>query len=268
MTRATGIDVSAHNAGSIAGALVGQSFAFVRATYGTWADPAYAAHAREVRAAGLVLGAYHFLTAAGSAAAQATAFLAAAAPEPDLYVLDFEQEPGQPPITPALGRAFIDELHRRGLRVGLYASESGYPELGQDWRWIAKWGDVAPRVPCAFWQYSGAGLDRDAFCGADLRAFVLAQGVPAPGNQPPAIPPALSGYNLFPLTAHRLVALAAGTELVTAAGVHYTTLDAPAELGLLFATPGHYAVADGDAAVFVKRDAAGVIRTGDANVGQ
>ena len=174
----TGFDVSVYQAHTPA--LSGKGFLFARATYSTAADPLYAAHIANARAAGLVVGAYHF-GVNGDAGAQARAFLAAAG-KVDLYVLDLESDGARPRMSDQQARTFIAVLRGLGHKVGLYHSESGFPSLGQDYNWIAKWGPTPPARSWAFWQYRGSPLDLDVFNGdlADLHRFIGRTVPPAP----------------------------------------------------------------------------------------
>ena len=78
-------------------------------------------------------------------------------------------------MTTAQARVFIAEVHRAGRKIGLYHSRSGFPSLGQDWNWIAQWGDTPPNMPWAFWQWQGSPLDRDMFNGDHTALRKLAQ---------------------------------------------------------------------------------------------
>jgi hypothetical protein len=163
-----GIDISRHQ--PTTPALTGLSFAFARATYGSYGDSKYAVHSAAFRAAGIVSGAYHFGRSTPSPEAQAAAFLKAAAGA-DLLALDLESDGGNVPMSAAQARAFIAAVRAAGRKIGLYHSRSGFPSLGQDWNWVAKWGSSAPTgIPWAFWQWQGSPLDRNRFNGtlADL----------------------------------------------------------------------------------------------------
>jgi hypothetical protein len=173
-----GLDVSAHQTATPD--LSAVDFLFARATYGTFPDNKYGQHVAKARAAGLVVGAYHF-GRAGDPIEQANAFIAAAAGNPDLYVLDLESDGGNPAMSLTQARAFIVAVKRVKVnhKVGLYHSDSGFPSLGQDFNWVAKWSPTPPARPWAFWQYRGSPLDLDRYHGtvAQLRAFA---GIVAP----------------------------------------------------------------------------------------
>ncbi len=169
----------------------GASFLIARACYGTWVDSMYATHERRARAAGLAVGAYCF-GRHGDVGGQVDTLLRVA-PNADFYALDLESDGANPPMTHEEAAAFIRGMHARGKRCGLYASESGYPELGQDWRWVANWA-YQPSIDWQFWQHTGGPLDRDRFAGTkeDLDTFIGRQKMteqpitPAPA---PYVPP-------------------------------------------------------------------------------
>lgn len=148
-------------------------FAFCRATYGNFRDDRYSHHAAKVRQAGRILGAYHFARNGSivPVAAQAGAFLTVAAGA-DLLALDLERDGHNPRMTDNEAREMIDQVHRRGRRIGLYHSESGFPSLGQDFDWVANWSHEPVRH-WDIWQSQGSPLDRDRFKGtaADLTAL-------------------------------------------------------------------------------------------------
>lgn len=156
-----GIDISKWQATTPS--LTGLDFAFARSTYATTVDPKYAMHTAAFRAAGLVVGAYHFGVGFVSPAEQVRAFLAVAK-NADLLALDLERD-STATMTAAQAREFIAAIHAAGRTVGLYHSRSGFPSLGQDWNWVAKWGTTPPDMTWAFWQWQGSPLDRDKFNG-------------------------------------------------------------------------------------------------------
>jgi hypothetical protein len=162
LTTLRGIDVSHWQATTPS--LTGLAFLFARATYGTQPDDKYATHIKNARSRGLLVGAYHFGRNL-SVSAQVTAFLNRAG-NVDFYVLDWESDSGNPKMTTTQARNFIALVKSAtGKPVGLYASESGFRDLGQDYNWVAKWGGSPPTIPYAFWQYRGSPLDLDLFNG-------------------------------------------------------------------------------------------------------
>ncbi len=172
-----GIDVSVWQANTPP--LTGLAFLFARASYGSTVDPRYAQHTGNARAAGLVVGAYHFGTSepvVDQVAAYVSVIRGA-----NLFVLDYESEQGRQRMSPTQAREFIRAIQARGLRVGLYASESGFPSLGQDWNWVANWS-ARPTIPWSFWQYQGSPLDRDRFNGAATELVAFAQAKPSAGG--------------------------------------------------------------------------------------
>lgn len=173
-----GIDVSQYQLTTPS--LTGRDFLIARASIGTRADTRYAGHVLNARAAGLVTGAYHFGHSDVDITRQVETFLDLAG-DVDLYALDVEGAHA-PSITQT--RAFIDQCDRRGVAVGLYASESTYFEAGQAWRWVANWSQP-PRIPWDIWQHRGSPLDLDRFDGTRTELISLGgnQETPMPGLQ-------------------------------------------------------------------------------------
>ncbi len=165
-----GIDVSSHQA--VTPPLAAESFLIARATYGTSPDSMYQKHTAMARSHGIVVGAYHFGRNM-DVGQQVTAFLNEAG-SPDLFALDLEGDGQNVGMTNAQAAAFIAAVQKTGRKCGLYHSTSGYPSLGQDWRWVADYRGAAPPIPWDFWQYQGSPLDRDTFHGdaAALAALV------------------------------------------------------------------------------------------------
>ncbi len=147
----------------------GLSFVISRATYGTNPDRRFDQHSSYAIRSGLVSGAYHF-GVAGNISGQVDAFLAVAEPLKFL-ALDLEYN-GENTMTNNEASVFIAAIHSHGLKIGLYHSQSGFPHLGQDWDWVARWRTTPP-ASWRFWQYAGTPLDRDKFNGtlAQLRAL-------------------------------------------------------------------------------------------------
>lgn len=148
-------------------------FVFVKATEGTSVDPRYHQHAANVLSAHKILGAYHFNKHGVSPKAQASAFLNTIGKNVHLVALDIEGDAGTH-FNDAEARIFIQAVQATGRKVGVYASESGFPHVGQDWNWVAKWGDTPPSGTWAFWQWGIVNhVDRDRFHGtmAQLRAL-------------------------------------------------------------------------------------------------
>lgn len=173
MTYLEGIDVSRWQATTPS--LAGKSFLFARATYGAVHDPMYATHAAHARAQGVLVGAYAFGVGDVPVADQVAAFLAAAGPA-SFHVLDLERNGGRPSMTATQAVAFINGVQVKGHKIGLYHSDSGFPNLGQNWNWVAKWGATPPTRHWEFWQYDGSPLDRDRFNG-DLAALRSLAGI-------------------------------------------------------------------------------------------
>lgn len=178
-----GIDISRWQ--TTTPSLAGLSFAFARATYGTWIDQKYHTHTTNFRKAKLVTGAYHFGVGWTTPEAQARTFLSVAE-KADLLILDLERDTALT-MTHTQARRFIALIHAAGRKVGLYHSRSGFPNLGQDYNWIAQWGSTAPTgISWAFWQYRGSPLDLNYFRG-DLTALLRLADIPIP--TPPTVDP-------------------------------------------------------------------------------
>ena len=167
MARLPGVDLSYAQPTTLG--IAPYAFVFVRAGYGSGhIDSKWSAHSARVRAAGKVLGAYWFWYLAQDNAAAVAAFLNAAA-NVDLLALDLEGASANTSEGHAEAADFIARVHAAGNRIGLYHSDSGFPSLGQDWNWVAKWAATAPTRMWAFWQFTdhlgGANLDGDWFNG-------------------------------------------------------------------------------------------------------
>jgi hypothetical protein len=174
-----GYDISHHQTATPD--LTGVDFVVCRATYGATPDRLFAMHSANARAAGKVVGAYHFarpVTTGDTVEEQVEAFLAAA-PDADFYAVDREKDGDAGTITLADTRRLISLVRATGRRIGLYASESSFRELGQDWSWVARWSSMEPTIPWDIWQWEGGGadqLDNDKFRGT--RGALLALGAP------------------------------------------------------------------------------------------
>ncbi|WP_433946220.1 glycoside hydrolase family 25 protein [Paenibacillus sp. SN-8-1] len=157
-----GIDVSHHN-GKIDWLKVkadGRVFAFIKASQGkSFRDDQFVTNVRGARAAGLLVGAYHFLNATtlDDARAEASNFAAAiqVAGGADSFelppVLDYENNPGglsAAQIT-AVAIAFLVEIERlTDRRPIIYTGNSfaGFFDvfLGSYKLWIARYSDKVP----------------------------------------------------------------------------------------------------------------------------
>lgn len=173
MSNARGIDISVWQ--GTTPSLRGKAFAIARSSIGLQTDRYYAMHMANIKAAGVVSGAYHFNWDTIDPREQARYFIKAAG-NVDLYAIDVE---GANAFNLAQTKAFIDECHKLGKKCGLYHSASGYMEAGQDWDWIAKWSSNPPSHSWDFWQYGSdhdynSTIDGDVFHGteAQLRAWV------------------------------------------------------------------------------------------------
>lgn len=168
-----GFDVSVFNS-DLTQTLKGQSFAIAKASEALFADPKFAAHRLQIKAAGIPWGAYHF-GQAGSTGPQQAAFFLAHCADAEFLALDAEAAVLK---SPQILRDFIAYVKAHDKRqILLYSSRGTWPgDLGQDGNWVADYdGDpdrmgVSPRVIWAIWQKSGSGVDRDVFAG-DLAAL-------------------------------------------------------------------------------------------------
>ncbi|MDR9857829.1 glycoside hydrolase family 25 protein [Paenibacillus sp. VCA1] len=177
---AQGIDVS-HWQGVIdwpAVAAAGISFAFIKATQNSM-DDKFLANVKGAKAAGLLIGAYHYVddsvTTPDKARAAAQVFhnaiKAAGGPEVfDLpFVMDYESNKGG--LTPAgctaVAKAFLEEVERltgRQPMVYTYPSFiSRFSGLKDYPLWIARYSNQAPADAAGwnrweFWQYSDGTL--------------------------------------------------------------------------------------------------------------
>jgi len=173
MANARGVDVS-HWQNLSDWSPDGLTFVMAKASEGTTADPMYAKHVAKARAAGLIVGAYAFSRADVDMAAQ-VATLAKSAPDADLYAIDVEGIHG---FTQSQTAEFIRRFQRlTSKKIGLYHSESGYFDGGQDWDWIAHWGVPEPeRSTWELHQYRGSPLDLDQYNGTadEMKTWVAA----------------------------------------------------------------------------------------------
>jgi len=191
-------------------------FLFARASIGTTKDSMYPVHIGNAKVAGIVTGAYHFNVGSLSVASQVTTFIASAG-HVDMYWVDVE---GDNAFSKAQTQEFIRLMHEAGMPCGLYHSQSGYFEAGQDYNWVAKWGVIPPLNPkWQFWQYTSDGrlpgysgrLDFDRFNGTLAELHILAgMAGPDSGTEEPVV----IVSNETPM----LVDLAVGTQLYDGSG--------------------------------------------------
>lgn len=194
-----GIDISHWNTPTPS--LTGLGFVIVKATEGTatqgvGADVAYKTHMAKVLAAGKLAGAYIFGRNDISLDEQAKFFVAHAQGATFLAV----DNEGRHVMPQDRTRYLINRIKAHdtlGRQVGLYMSESGFQEAGQDFDWVANWSGQTPHHAYLIWQYHGGPLDKDRYelSLAQLRA-ALAPYPPAPDSSidPPAgVPPMNQG---------------------------------------------------------------------------
>jgi GH25 family lysozyme M1 (1,4-beta-N-acetylmuramidase) len=173
---AKGIDASNNQAGidfrEVKAA--GYTFVYLKATEGEgWTDPTFLARVKAARAAGLKVGAYHFLlpkVRPGGAAAEIDDFHAALKQaglgKGDLRpVLDIERTALSLADTAEYARAAVKAARSRGLDPIVYTFPAfmPWPEWFADTDlWIANYGVNKPTVPKPFkrwviWQHSDHG---------------------------------------------------------------------------------------------------------------
>ena len=181
-----GIDVS-HWQGTIDWARVraaGKRFTYIKSSENTsFVDSKYASNRAGAKAAGLLVGAYHFAqpgTGAGDAVAEADHFVDTAKIQSgDLIpVLDLEVTNGMGTTAlQAWTKAFLTRVYERtGVRAGIYVSpsfwsgkmgnSSWFAANGYKVLWVAHWTTASsPSVPSGnwgghgwtFWQYTSSG---------------------------------------------------------------------------------------------------------------
>lgn len=195
-------------------ASAGARFAYCKASEGTgWTDPEWARNAASARAAGVLVGGYHYYLNAYDPIEQARHFVRVLNRQPgDLPpAADFEDT--KTPAKPEDMRRFLVEVERlTGVRPVIYTGawwwDSSRMPARVPWAssyplWIASYRAGAPALPddwrtWAIHQYTSSGpgrsfgagsdaLDMNRFNGtlADLRAF--AGGRAAPGGDPAAL---------------------------------------------------------------------------------
>lgn len=202
---ARGVDISSYQhppdrLGWTEAKAAGWSFVLVKATEGaTYANPYFRRDVADARAAGLAVGAYHWVSPRTDADAQVANAVEALAPVltgGDLPVaLDFEQSGA----THAQLDAIRAGLRAQGWRTMTYTypsfwtanGEPGCPRCAADPLWFASYSDREPAPPkpwsqVAIWQYAGTSETVPGLPGANdaNRALVplniLTEAPPAP----------------------------------------------------------------------------------------
>lgn len=209
MASAQGIDVSNYQPVQTVADFKAVQFAFMKATEGTtFTDDNFAKNWAAARAAGIVRGAYHYLSLADPAYEQAAYFLAvvrAQGLEPgDLLVVDSEVAGADADsrtvtflddVAAVVADTGVGLLTYTNLSVGasLRQTAAKYPDLWIAWPSGTAPASVEPWKRWQFWQWGTvSNVDRDAFNGteADLLAWRKSL-IPAPK---PAAPAELGGY--------------------------------------------------------------------------
>jgi lysozyme len=191
----------------------GARFAFIKCSQGvTVTDPKFATNWTNAKAAGMLVGVYHFINPTLAAADQLTHLLQVLGDRtPDLPIaLDVEKPvDSDPPDVTQVVTDFVTLLTQRtGRKPLLYTGPSywnAHVHGGLNWAeydlWIANYGVTTPMLPKAwttwrFWQYSGSGqidgvstpVDRNWFNGSedDLKAYAQHGTTPAAQTVAPA----------------------------------------------------------------------------------
>jgi hypothetical protein len=192
-----GIDVSGYQSATFSTS--GLGFAFIKATEGTsYINPRMTAQAAHARAAGLVVGFYHFLWP-GNIQAQAEYFVEKCASiEGDILALDWETTGSGTRATGAEKDAFIAAVKklRPTHRVVLYCNRDFWlnhdtTSNAGDGLWIADYVTAAkPRVesPWLFHQYTSTPVDTNVGQFADKAALKAWAGGSAPVTPAPVKP--------------------------------------------------------------------------------
>lgn len=189
-----GYDVSAFQSADFPTS--GTSFAFIKATEDrSYVNPKQKEQAAHARAAGLVVGFYHFLHP-GHIKEQAAHFVQACeSTGHDLLVVDWETNPNGTAATCAEKDSFIAEVKRlRGSdhKVGLYCNRDFWTHRDTtsnagDFLWIAEYGVAAgkPHIQSkwTFHQYTDEPLDTSVGNFASKDQLVAFAGGPDGGRK-------------------------------------------------------------------------------------
>jgi lysozyme len=191
---AEGIDVSRYQ-GNIDWKRVradGKSFAFIKASQGqSYVDPTFITNAKGVQAAGILLGAYHFVdaTSVDAAKAEARHFAevldrAGGAGALDFPpVMDYENNPGgfSSAAIHEVAMAFLTEFERVSCRKPMVYTGNAFAAhfkapLGAYKLWIARYSTLVPSDTTVwkqwdFWQYSDNGCVEGIQGPVDLNVY-------------------------------------------------------------------------------------------------
>jgi lysozyme len=179
------VDLSHWNAVTSFDALVQAGIAGVilKATEGsTYVDPAYSGRVAQARAAGLLVGAYHYL-APGNQDRAATFFLQTAQPIPGMLLAVDHEDAGV--MLDDLKVFLVTVQMRSGIRPVLYSGGLIKSQLGTGTDtilatfrlWLAEYTTGAPTWPTAvwpewwLWQYSDTGKISGVSGNVDLNAY-------------------------------------------------------------------------------------------------
>jgi Glycosyl hydrolases family 25 len=189
-----GIDTYHSNPPLTTQACAGKAFWIGKVTGGdthAFKDPAFAANLAVARKHVPVVGGYCFGAGDVDGGTQADYFLArlhelGVDPGGLLLALDVERNrKGGITITGEQADQFIARMHARGYQIGLYQSDLGWVDRGQDWRWIPRYPGP-PVHPCEIHQYAGVkgfgDLDRTELTVEGLRKLT-GSGLTAKGGE-------------------------------------------------------------------------------------
>ena len=195
----TGVDISSYQ-GTVdftAVKAAGATYLFAKATQGnTYADPDYPKNYAGARAAGLVVGAYHYFMTDDEPDSQFNNFTSVvtltSGDLPPVVDIEALADNSLPNLTENL-QQFLDSLEKHyGVKPIIYSGESFANEdltgFGSYPLWLAEYGVSQPTLPngwtaWTFWQWSQSGtiagidgaVDMDRFYGteADLKKLLL-----------------------------------------------------------------------------------------------
>lgn len=223
MDKLFGIDVSLYQKGFDFTRAKGEGvkFAIIKASEGQFTDPVFESAYKAAKAAGVHVGAYHYLTASDSASAVAEAdyFIRAVSGKAFEYPLFVDVEGasmkavGKEKLT-GIVRAFCERVEKAGYWCGFYTNLDFYRNyldgeaLAKRFSlWLAAWVKEKP-VDCQVWQFGGetniirtnkvAGVVCDqSYSYKDFPALIKAKGLNGlarPAASKPAAPSAPAAY--------------------------------------------------------------------------
>jgi len=190
MANPQGVDIS-HFQGEVDWSALksgGLDFVAIKASQGTGYSQSsyYTENINKARAAGLIVGGYHFFTGTENGADQAKYFLQVAKPQAGdlLPMLDLEQSSGASGNEVASGAlAWLKTVEEAiGQKPFIYTTKSFFAEIGnpsgfEDYPlWVAEYGVSTPKLPSGWslhtiWQHSQSGQVSGISGDVDLDSF-------------------------------------------------------------------------------------------------